>query len=338
MQHKSYYLLENLHNLLRSNINLLDSIKLLINNENDLKLKTALLKIKIDLSNGCKLHRALDHNLKINKTDLELIKLGENTGKLSEILILILNKNKKMNNLKNKIIQSLIYPTLLLISSMILVIFAVNYLIPKILLLSDNNNLPVITKCLLYIYNFFSLYFNFIIIFFILIMSYIFYLYLNNLKFKLFIHKLILTTPGINNILITYYHNKFCFLLKNNLEAGIIVNKAIDNIICVINNLYYKIVLKNLEQHISNGNKINSYMLQNKIFPNIMSNLINIGENSGSLDIMLFNLNNYFENKLNNQLEYISSLLTPILTTIMGIIIAAILMAIYLPLLNLGDF
>lgn len=344
MNHKYNYttsVLQQLTELLAAEIGLLESLDLLIKLEEKAKKRTMLLNIKKQLIQGTKFYQALHSNLKLNLSEIGLIYIGENTGKLIEILQKIITARLKLHTLKTHIWQVSSYPIILFLSCLGLIVFATQYLLPQFLLLINHNNTATLPRLTLVLLNLSKLVASngiIIIAAFLAVFAIIILLYFNNAAMRLLIDKLIISFPISGPILQLYYHCNFCYLLELNLQAGIAIDKALIDLTHSFSNLYYKIHINALHQHILQGNKINIFFRQTALFPTIMYKMVAIGENSGNLDKMLLNLWQHFDKKLLKKLADLNSLFTPLITTFLGCMIALLVCAIYLPLLELGDF
>lgn len=332
---------ERLSLLLESGISLTDSIKILKSIENSKQRQLLYSKIVEECDSGISLSKSL-LNLKIRFDPLfiSLIKNGEQTGNLPNSLKEISRNLEKRNDLRKRLISTMIYPTFIFFATIAMTLFLVLYIFPKILpLLSTMNiELPFLTRLVKTFYELsihYGLYFS---LFLMLIITSIIILYRKYLNFKRIFHFIVLRIPLLKIYIITNIISNISsigqtFLLsgKSLSDLHLFLKDSISNII------YKDIFIEIYSDSLKGVTFSNSMKNNNQYFSNTLINMTEIGEKTGNLAMMLGHSSKIFEQDMDMFLKRFSALIEPILMIFMGIIVGGIALSIILPVYEITN-
>lgn len=292
-------------------------------------------EVGVSLSNSL-----LNLNIKLDSFLITLIKNGEQTGTLVNSLLQISKNLEKRNEIRKRITSTLIYPLFILFATIVMAVFLVMFIFPKILPLLNSLNieLPFLTILVKSIYELFRNYTLHILITISLVILVFKILYSKIFKFKLALHKLILVIPILSNYLILNINSNICsvgeVLLNSNrsLSDLHIFNRDQSN------NIIYRNIFDSIYKDSINGISFtHSISKYTKLFNKIMINMIDIGERTGNLAIMMGHCSRIFEQDMDTFLKRFSSLIEPILMIFMGVVVGSIALSIILPVYEITN-
>ncbi|MBF0783923.1 type II secretion system F family protein [Muribacter muris] len=325
--------------LLNAAVPLKQSLNILLENSLNIKIHQWLTQLITTIESGFSFSAALEKQaLYLSPQEIQLIKIGEQSGKLTTILTNLAHSRAKSDKLAQKVKKILFYPAFILAISLILSILLLLFIVPQFAELygEKNRSLPLITEFLFNLSQILQIQFLTLLII-IGILLCIFYLLakkttiIRSLKFKLLSH-----LPIFNHI-ITY--SRIIFFCQNSalmLNSSIRLDTIIHSFIAdkhsdpiLQQNLAY--CLLQLKQGYRLAESLNPAMFNNEVIQ-----MIAIGEKSGHLSQMLAHISENYQQKLDYQIDILSQLLEPILMIIMGIIVGTIIIGLYLPIFDMG--
>lgn len=335
-----------LYYLLKAGIPLLDALTDLKNDKNISKrLKAVLSKIIYLVSqNGFTLSKALqqlEHHF--DSIFIQLIKVGEESGELVEVLN---NLNKTLihnQQLKKQRKTILVYPAITTTIIIFVCLFLFNYVVPKLKIFIETMqfNLPIYSKILFAVADFINDYLIFIFAS-VLLLVIATYSMLKIPKIKVVMHKNLLKLPIFGDLLLNIDCLRFAENFKLLYSHGIFVLESMKLSQEVVSNLFIKNNLIFVRKRIENGvsiaksfKEINEYHSGYKVFPTLLLRMLTIGEKTGELDKTLSNFVEAEQFNINNKINFLQNQIQPILTIILGFIVLWIIAAILLPLYDL---
>ena len=307
--------------LLQANIPLVSALSILIDSETKKKNKIVLLHIKADVSGGLSFSQALSkYPRTYSPLICHLVQAGERAAALPLMLNTISDYQDKMNDLKSKMIKSLSYPVLVLVSALLITMGLMLYVIPQFeqLFGSFGAELPFLTKTVMWFAN--SLKQYGIIVFMILILS-------GFLGAKYF-----LKLPGIKKIYAKFMSANMMRTLAMLLKAGIAMSEALRFLsVPVLRDAVMQGELLSRALYLHKKN----YLIA-PITP-MMIQLIRVGEESGVLSEMLSRVAGMMESQVDVTLSRFTQWLEPVMMIFMGVVVGGLVMAMYLPIFELGN-
>ena len=325
--------------LLRARMTLLDSLELLAKQENNLHFQKIQKSIIKSLENGQCFSESLAKYPKLfDQFYVNLIRVGELTGQLDDMLLRISSYLGKIEEVKRKSIQAISYPVLVILISVLCVGFLLIYVIPTFseIFREYEADLPWITKMILWvsqmisgkIYYFISSGVLLLLLFNILKQSQYFNKELNYLIFSL---------PLLGKILRKYDIFQFSHTLNALLGNGVSMVKSLEILSLTARSYHLKNDINNMKNFVLRGEKVCDALLRSKIFPLSVAQIMAIGEEAGEMPFVLEKLADHLGKEIDSTVEIYSNVIEPVLILVIGSIVGLILLSIYLPLFNISN-
>ncbi|MEK7624570.1 MAG: type II secretion system F family protein [Patescibacteria group bacterium] len=268
---------------------------------------------------------------------INVIKVGETSGTLPENLNYIVEEMQKGQAINRKIKGAMVYPIIILIAVFVIVGILIFVVFPKILPLfsSLKIKLPLATRLLLFGYNLVSN--NWLLIILGSVVIFVgSWLLLKNKKIKLLADYFILQIPFVGSMATNINMANLTRTLSLLLKSGVKIVDSLETTANSLSNSVYQQELKKVAVEISSGGQIFQYLLKRpKLFPIMLSQMIEVGENTGNLSQTLLYLNNFYETEVDEITKNLSTTLEPILLIIMGVIVGFVAIAIITPIYSI---
>ena len=328
----------NLSVMLRAGLPLTTSIMDIAETSDNKRFRTRLLDIKRSVELGSGFSVALtQHQEVFPEIFINLVAIGEETGRLDESLSDVAVHLQRMEDLRSAIIRALMYPAFALLGTTGALLFWLIYVLPQMsqLFLSMDIELPLMTQVLMVASDFSSK--NWPLFFIIPVAIFILVKILNHYeKTKYAVDALKLRLPVIKLIL----HNKLLALFSEQLRillsAGVTIDRAFDIMIKVMNHAVFRNALLETKESILLGGRISESLKQHQsLFPNLVFRMVSIGESTGKLTEQLNYLSEYFLNKLEDISQKLGKLIEPIVILVIGGIFVVIILGLLSPIYDL---
>jgi type IV pilus assembly protein PilC len=151
------------------------------------------------------------------------------------------------------------------------------------------------------------------------------------------LQRLSLKVPIIGDILTKASIARFARTLSTMFAAGVPLVEAMDSVAGAVGNVVYGNAVIKMRDEVSTGQALNLAMTQSNVFPNMVCQMVAIGEEAGSIDTMLSKVADFYEEEVDNAVEGLSSLLEPLIMAFLGIVIGGLVVAMYLPIFKMGQ-
>lgn len=271
-----------------------------------------------------------------SKVYINIVKAGETGGAMDQVLRRLADFLERNLKLKQRIKAALIYPSLVLAVSVIILILIIVFVIPRFMEMFQDTGvaLPFLTLGIMSLSNFlltkWYLFLGLIVLFvgFYKIM-------LCNSKFRNYIDNLKLYIPVLGGLNQKIIAARFSRTLSTLLTGGVPILRALELTKEVSGNEVVAQAIANVSEHVREGGFISKVLENNPIFPQLMINMIAVGEESGALDKMLAKVADTYEDEVDVTANTLTALLEPFLVIIMGGVVLIIVLAMFLPLLTL---
>lgn len=321
--------------MVRSGIQILQSLELLKKQAKSRAFVSILDQLILDIKNGRFLSVGLEKYRNIfGDFFINLVKVGETSGTLSENLKYLAEELKKREELRKKIKGAMAYPIIILMATLGITSIMIFIIFPKILpvLTSINVPLPLITRAFIAVSNFLINY-GYWAGAGLVGLAIFFWLILKIKKVRFAWHKIIINLPLVGDMSRSVNIIGFGRTLGLLLRAGIKIVEALEITASTINNLVYRQEIAKIADGVRKGDPMSKYLTQNiKLFPPIFSQMILVGENTGKLDESILFLSDFYEAELDESTKTLSTFLEPILLLVMGVIVAFVALAIITPI------
>ena len=328
--------------MLRAGLPVLNTLEMLDGQTKRPPMKKVIQTIKKDLESGNALSKCFDKHPKIFDTVVvNLIKAGEASGKLDTFLQKIVLNLEKREKIKSQIKSALFYPAILFSVAMLVTVFMLMNVVPTFVDMYENmgmgDDLPTPTAVIMSMSEFVrSSGGLFLLIFIILFIVGFKYLISKNYNVKKVWHQTMLKLPIFGNLINKSILAKVSLVLGNLNQAGVDLIESIDIAKSVTDNVVVIEALENIKKGVFSGETLTDLFNKEKIFPATFSQLISVGEQTGSLDEMFGSVAIYYEEEFDVAVANLASLIEPIMIVFMGITIGGLMLAMYAPIFNVG--
>ncbi len=328
--------------MLRAGLPVLNTLEMLEGQTTRPPMKKVIQTIKKDLESGNALSKCFEKHPKIFDTVVvNLIKAGEASGKLDTFLQKIVVSLEKREKIKSQIKSALFYPGVLFSVAILVTVFMLMNVVPTFVNMYEGmgmgDDLPTPTAVIMSMSEFIRSSGGFFLLIFIILFVVGFkYLISKNYNIKKAWHKTMLKLPVFGNLINKSILAKVSLVLGNLNQAGVDLIESIDIAKSVTNNVLVIEALENIKKGVFSGETLTDLFGKEKVFPPTFSQLISVGEQTGSLDEMFGSVAIYYEEEFDVAVANLASLIEPIMIVFMGITIGGLMLAMYAPIFNVG--
>ncbi len=325
--------------LLKSGITLIESLTAIVDQVDNEKLKRVFGQIKSDVNEGSSLADAMgEHPSVFSQLYVSMIRAGEASGALDEVLIRLANFMEQQARLNSRIMSAMMYPAIMLaIGGMIMLLLFV-VVIPRITKIFDQvkAQLPIQTRLLIFTADIVKGYWWLLIILFGTSV-YLFLRWKRSEKGRAIWDRFVLSAPVLGTVVRMVAVARFSRTLATLLRSGVPVLNALDIVRDVLSNEKLAEVIENARDAIREGESIAKPIERSGQFPPIVTHMIAIGERSGQLEEMLEHVADNYDFQVNQKVDGLTSLLEPVMIVFMGVGVGYVVFAILLPILQLSQ-
>ena len=327
--------------MLKAGLPVLNTLNMLIEQTISPNMKKIIEKIKKDLESGTNLSKCFEaHPKAFDTVTTNLIKAGEASGKLDVFLEKIVTSLEKREKIKSQIKSALFYPGVLFSVAILVTIFMLIKVVPVFVEMYEGMNVPIPTSTAAIMSA--SAFMRsasgggltlILIISFVLVLR---YLIGKNYKIRKAWHIFVLKIPVFGNLIQKSILARISLVLGNLNQAGVDILESIDIAKSVTTNTVMIEALENIKKGVFSGKTLTELFGKEKIFPSTFTQLISVGEQTGSLDAMFGSVAGYYEEEFDTAVSNLSSLIEPIMIVFMGLTIGGLMIAMYSPIFNVG--
>ena len=328
--------------MLRAGLPVLNTLEMLEGQTKRPPMKKVIQTIKKDLESGNALSKCFEKHPKVFDTVVvNLIKAGEASGKLDTFLTKIVINLEKREKIKSQIKSALFYPGVLFSVAILVTIFMLTNVVPTFVNMYEGmgmaEDLPTPTAVIMAMSEFVSSWKGvFLLIFLILFVVGFKFLISKNYNIKKKWHQVMLKLPIFGNLINKSILAKVSLVLGNLNQAGVDLIESIDIAKSVTDNVVIIEALENIKKGVFSGRSLTELFNKETIFPATFTQLISVGEQTGSLDEMFSSIAIYYEEEFDVAVSNLASLIEPIMIVFMGITIGGLMLAMYAPIFNVG--
>lgn len=326
--------------MMKSGVPLLQSFDIVGRGHANPAVGKLLLDIKADVETGSSLSQAFrKYPLHFDALYCNLISAGEQAGILDSLLDRLATYKEKILAIKSKIKKALFYPIAVLVVAFIITAIIMIFVIPafKQVFTSFGADLPLPTLIVIAISDFFVTWWWAI---FGAIGGGI-YAFLESWKrsekIQMVMDRLLLRLPIFGEIIRKSVIARWTRTLSTMFAAGVPLVESLESVGGAAGNHVYKQATRQIQSEVSTGTSLTVAMQNANIFPNMVTQMVAIGEESGALDSMLSKVADFFEQEVDDSVEAMSSLMEPMIMVILGTLIGGMVIAMYLPIFKMGS-
>ena len=325
--------------MMKSGVPLLQTFEIVGRGHDNPAVGKLLLDIKTDVETGSSLSQAFrKFPLYFDQLYCNLVAAGEQAGILETLLDRLASYKEKMLAIKSKIKSALFYPVAIIIVAFIITAVIMIFVIPafKDVFKSFGADLPAPTVVVIAISDFFVAWWWAIFGSIFGAFFAFFYVWKRSETMQFAMDRFLLRIPVFGPLVRKSVMARWTRTLSTMFAAGVPLVESLDSVGGAAGNYVYKVATKQIQAEVSTGSSLTSAMTTTQLFPNMVVQMVAIGEESGALDSMLGKVADFFEAEVDDAVEALSSLMEPMIMVILGTLIGGLVIAMYLPIFKLG--
>ncbi len=325
--------------MMSSGVPLVQSFEIVGKGHENPRMQKLILDVKGHVEAGNSLADALaKHPFYFDDLYVNLVRAGEAGGILETLLDKVATYKEKTEAIKGKIKKALFYPIAVLVMAFVVTAVLMIFVIPQFATLFEDfgADLPAMTVLVVNMSNYFVTYWP-------LIFGAVgggvwgfFQLKKRNRTFRYALERISLKIPVLGDILTKATIARFARTLATMFAAGVPLVEAMDSVAGASGNIVYGTAILRMRDEIATGTQLQSSMRDTHLFPNMVVQMVAIGEESGSIDHMLGKVADFYEEEVDNAVDAMSSLMEPMIMAVLGVLIGGLVIAMYLPIFKMG--
>jgi len=326
--------------MLAAGIPLVQAFEIVGNGSDKPSMQRLVLDIKADVEGGTSLHEALGkHPLYFDDLYVNLVEAGEQAGALESLLDKIATYKEKTEALKKKVKKALFYPAAVVGVAVIVTIVLLVFVIPQFesLYKGFGANLPAFTQFVIDLSHTIQHQGLFIAMGIGGLVWAFMYFKKRSKAMRELLDRLVLKVPVIGPILNKSCIARYARTLSTMFAAGVPLVEALDSVAGATGNIVYENAVRKMRDEVSTGQRLQRSMENTGLFPNMVNQMIAVGEESGSLDEMSGKVATFYEAEVDNAVDAMSSLLEPLIMMVLGVLVGGLVIAMYLPIFKLAS-
>jgi type II secretory pathway component PulF len=325
--------------LFKSKVSLVEALQVLAVQNDNASFREKIFKLAEDVEAGTSLSGALSRYPQIfSSFYIAMIKAGETSGKLSEALSYLANHLEREYHLTSRIKGALLYPALIVIVAIVVVALMIFFVIPQLteVLVETGGELPVITKIVISVSNFFKNW-GWTVLLGIIALILAISRYRRTKEGKRFFDNFYLQLPFISPVLKMVYLARFAENLSTLISGGLPIAQALETTGDIVDNTVYKEIIFKTRDEVRRGEAISAVLSRfPEAFPPIFTQMALVGERTGTLDKTLMNLVEFYQEEVDRTISNLLSVLEPVLIVLLGIVVAGLMAAVLMPLYRMA--
>jgi len=325
--------------MLAAGIPLVQSFEIVGTGHENAGMQKLILAVKADVEGGSSLAEAMaKYPIYFDDLVINLVEAGEQAGALETLLDKIATYKEKTEALKKKIKKALTYPAAVLVVAFVVTTILLIFVIPAFedLFQGFGADLPVFTRKVIDLSVFVREKGFYLAIVIGIGIATFFYFKKRSRPMRHFLDRMMLKVPIIGPILKKAAIARYARTLSTMFSAGVPLVEALESVAGATGNNVYEIGVLQMKDEVSTGQRLQQAMENTGLFPNMVNQMIAVGEESGSLDDMSSKVADFYEEDVDNAVDNLSSLLEPMIMAILGVLVGGLVVAMYLPIFKMG--
>ncbi len=325
--------------LFEAGVSALKAFRLLADENDNRTLQAKLTTVADNIQSGISLSEALSREKDIfSQFYVSMVKAGEESGKLNESFLFLADHLDREYELNSKTKKALTYPAFVVSTFILIMIAMFVFVIPKMasLFADQGTELPMVTRIILGLSNFFVSYGLYILPFVIGIFVF-FSRYVKTPEGKLAVDTMKTRVPVFKNLYQKIFLARFSDNMNTMLSSGVTIIRAIEITADVVDNEVYRNLLLRTIEKVKNGVALSKALYDEPEIPNILVQMVHIGEETGELGYILKNLSNFYKREVDNAVDAVIGLIEPAMIVGLGLGVGVLVSAVLLPMYSLSE-
>jgi len=309
-----------------------------VNSESKL-LGRKLTQVRDDLEAGVAISAALSHHPDVfSSFYVNMVKVGEETGKLNETFLHLAEYLDRQYALTSKTKNALIYPAFVVITFFIVMGLMFTIVIPKLsaIILDSGQAVPLFTKIIIGLSQFFVSYGIFFLIFLVLLAIWVWRLTATP-RGQVYLDTLRLSVPAVGDLYRKLYLSRITDNLNTMLSSGVPIVRAIDITAEVVGSIVYRDLLKEVAEGVKSGLVLSAaFQRHHEEIPGILVQMIQVGEETGSLGSILKTMTDFYRREVDDAVDTLVGLIEPVMIVVLGFGVGILLVSVLVPIYNMA--
>ncbi|MDJ0870534.1 MAG: type II secretion system F family protein [Gammaproteobacteria bacterium] len=334
------YFSRQLATMMSAGVPLVQSFEIVGRGHDNPSMQDLILTVKSDVEAGNSLADALArHPIYFDELYVNLVRAGEAGGILETLLQKIATYKEKTEAIKAKIKKALTYPIAIMVVAFIVTAILMIFVIPQFaeLFKGFGADLPAMTQIVIDLSDFFVAYWWAIFGTLGLALAAFVQARKRSRGFNHFLDRALLHAPIFGAIVNKATIARYARTLGTMFAAGVPLVEAMQSVAGASGNIVYEQAVLRMRDDIATGTQLQVSMRESQLFPNMVVQMVAIGEESGSLDTMLNKVADFYESEVDDAVDNLSALMEPMIMAILGVLIGGLVVAMYLPIFKMGQ-
>jgi len=325
--------------MMAAGVPLVQSLEIVASGQNNVRMKNMLTELKTNIEGGSSLAESMaKFPVQFDELYCNLVKAGESAGVLDTVLDTVATYKENIETIKGKIKKAMFYPTAVLAVAFLVSTILLIFVVPQFEAVFKNfgSELPAFTQMIVNMSRFLTAHWFIMLLWVAGTIAALIFTYKRSPRFAHFCARAVLKLPVVGQILHHSAIARFSRTLGVTFAAGVPLVEALDSVSGATGSPVYNDAVKRIREEVSVGHQLQLAMRQVNLFPNMVVQMVAIGEEAGALDKMLFKIAEFYEQEVNNAVDALSSLLEPFIMVIIGVIVGGLVIGMYLPIFKLA--
>ncbi len=325
--------------MMKAGVPLVQSFDIVADGVDKPKLKTMIKSIRNDVASGNTFASALRrHPDQFDDLFCNLVEAGEQSGALETMLDRVATYKEKTESLKARIKKAMFYPVAVMVVAFIVSAILLIFVVPQFqdIFASFGAELPAFTLLVISMSEAAQAYWFHFLVVLVATAWMLGQLYKRSKKLRDGIDRILLKLPVVGDVINKSAVARFSRTLSTTFAAGVPLVDALGSVAGATGNSVYVNAVNQIAEDVATGQQLNFSMRNTGVFPNMVLQMVAIGEESGALDDMLDKSADYYEEQVDNAVDAMTSLMEPIIMAVLGVVIGGLIIAMYLPIFQLG--
>ncbi len=326
--------------MMSSGVPLVQSFDIIGQGHDNPAMAKMIMEIKADVEGGSNFAEALKKfPLYFDPLFVNLVNAGEQSGALETMLDKLATYKEKTEALKAKVKKAMTYPISVLVVAAVVTGILLVFVVPQFQEVFSNfgADLPAMTLAVIAMSEFMQAYWWL----FIIAVGVAFWgfkqMHARSADFRKRVDQLTLRFPIVGEIMTKSAIARYARTLETMSAAGVPLVEAMDSVAGATGNIVYYEACLRIKDDISTGTQLQTSMKTTGLFPNMVIQMVSIGEEAGSLDSMLSKVADFYEAEVDNLVDSLTSLMEPLIMSVLGVLVGGLIVAMYLPIFHLGQ-
>ncbi len=331
--------LSQLSMMLKARVPIVKALELLSAQTRNTRMRSVIKDLLSDVKKGTSFSASLSRHSEIfDPITVVTAEVGQESGRLPEVLSALAEHMEKMNALGRKVTQALAYPLLVLAVAVVVVTFMLLYIVPTFasMFMRSHVELPYATKIVITASHFLATYWIYLLLTVSVSVVISRWVLGTDLK-RAFVDKYGLRIPWLGSVMARNYTARFCRTLGTLLQSQVPLVDALTVTKRIFQNKNLRSEIERLIKFVKQGRSVAEPLSTSAIFSPVVAQMIAVGEETSELETMLLRVASFYEAEISDMMETLTTVIEPIFIVFLGAIIGTILIAMYLPMFDMAN-